>query len=91
VDDYESPKALAEYIRKVAEDEDLYNSYFSFYKESLPTTVSEKIKSENRTRGEKDCDICTYLQTHGAANGSALPGIEDMNKVNEPLIKMTGG
>lgn len=28
VDDFESPKALAEYLQKVDKDDDLYNSYF---------------------------------------------------------------
>lgn len=57
--DFESVQALADYLKKVASDERLYNSYLEWESEPLPAGLSSKIQHPDQSQ----CEVCTFLHT----------------------------
>jgi hypothetical protein len=70
--DYKSPRELAEYIKKVANDEQLYNSYHEWRKRPQPENEKlKKLVDKERARedGRTACEVCKYahLRVPGTA------------------------
>ena len=57
VKDYDSPRALAEYLRHVASDRDLYEAYHAWRKQPLPPHFLQKY---NITRTHSVCRTCRW-------------------------------
>jgi len=66
---FKSAKALAAYLKEVANNETLYNSYFAWKKENLqifsPKYVAKLRYFWLRKQKENRCQICHFFHTHG--------------------------
>lgn len=60
--DFDSPAALAAHLKRVAGNEELYNSYFRWRGLPLPPKLEAKIRNRVPTR----CQVCSFLHAHTA-------------------------
>mmetsp|Transcript_26613 Transcript_26613/g.30725 ORF Transcript_26613/g.30725 Transcript_26613/m.30725 type:complete len:492 (+) Transcript_26613:388-1863(+) len=61
VDDFDNVTQLSEYLIKVSNDEELYNSFHEWRKQPLPTAFFEQ---HNRTRMNSHCRMCRWGHAH---------------------------
>jgi len=58
--DFDSPKALAEYLKTVATNQTLYDSYFEWKKEK-PTAQFKKVLASTAYKYTSMCNVCEAL------------------------------
>lgn len=66
--EFQSNQDLAAYLREVASNESLYNSYFDWYGQNLSDTSAsfrEKLLTRRRGGGPSKCNECAFLHSHG--------------------------
>jgi len=64
--DFRNPAELAEYLKKVAANETLYNSYFDWHHQNLQQTNPSLRAKLLTLRGQGDrCAECAYFHSHG--------------------------
>ena len=62
VANFTSPKALADYLMKVASNDDLYRSYFEWKQHYVIERISHL-----------ECSLCEYLNTHSSVESRVVP------------------